>query len=285
MFEEFAIDCSGRSAEEIEAATLASVAAHQLAYLRNFPIEVDRYTALLSRLGELCPNYAAGSTKAAYALHEAINVVRCRAPQAEGVERVQEKAGSLPMHSGRSFARRRPLYLAMLMADPGWQGFEPGRNGESLLVRWGDVLAALRERHPEHWAEDLRQLTGLAMSFPASHLDEAPSELPFLYLPGTPRYTPVADDCAARLPQDLGRLRKAAGEIEGGERWFEAVERFHAAANDPALQQVYLMRAGDVVIIDNDRHGHGRQHVVAARTAADGRTEVNPRTIWSVNIQ
>nr|AGZ94402.1 hypothetical protein [Streptomyces sp. 31A4] len=285
MFEHLAFDCSGRSPEEIEEAALASVAEHRLALLRNFPVDIDRYIALLSRLGELCPNYAAGSAKSAYTLHEAVNVVRCRAPQSDGPERVQEKAGSLPMHSGRSFARRRPLFLAMLMTDPGWQDFAPGRNGESLIVRWGDVLAEMRTRHPEHWAEDVRLLTAVAISFPASHLDEPSSELPFLYLPGTPRRTPVADDCAARLPQNLDRLRKAAESLDDGERWFEAVTRFQAIANDPAVRHSYVMRAGDVVVIDNDRYGHGRQDVVAARTDADGVQAVNPRTIWSVNIQ
>ncbi|MEU2246322.1 TauD/TfdA family dioxygenase [Streptomyces sp. NPDC019224] len=285
MFDSSAIDCSGRAPEEIEEAALASVAEHRLAYLRNFPIDVDQYIGLLSRLGELCPNYAAGSTKDLYTLHEAINIVRCRAPQAAGPERVQEKAGSLPMHSGRSFARRRPLFLAMLMTDPGWQDLEPGSNGESLIVRWGDVLAEVRRRHPEHWAEDLRLLTSRAMSFPASHLDEEPSLVPFLYVPGTPRYTPVADDVAVRLPQDIGRLRMAAESLDDGERWFEAVTRFQQVANDPAVTHRYVMNAGDVVVIDNDRYGHGRQHVVAARTGADGGQTVNPRAIWSVNIQ
>ncbi|MFD6420674.1 TauD/TfdA family dioxygenase [Streptomyces sp. NPDC060198] len=285
MFEDIAIDCAGLSPAEIETATVTSVADHRLAYLRNFPLDVEQYTGLLERLGELCPNYAAGSTKAAYGLHPAINTVRCRAPQSEGAERVQEKAGSLPMHSGRSFARRRPLHLAMLMADPGWQDFGAGHNGESLIVRWGDVLAELRVRFPQHWAEDLRLLTGYAMSFPASHLDEDPSELPFLYVPGTPRRTAVPDDVAARLPQDIGRLRKAAESVKGGERWFEAVTRFQETANDPTVQQVYVMAAGDVVVLDNDRYGHGRQEVVAARTDADGVQSVNPRTIWSVNIQ
>ncbi|MFE3583018.1 TauD/TfdA family dioxygenase [Streptomyces vinaceus] len=285
MFDTIAIDCAGLSPAEIEAATTASVADHRLAYLRNFPLDVDRYIGLLEALGELCPNYAAGSTKAAYALHPAINTVRCRAPQSEGTERVQEKAGSLPMHSGRSFARRRPLHLAMLMADPGWQDFGPGHNGESLIVRWGDVLAETRRRHPEHWVEDLRLLTGYAMSFPASHLDEDASELPFLYVPGTPRRTAVPDDYAARLPQNVDRLRTAAESVKGGERWFEAVLRFKDIANDPAVQQVYEMAAGDVVVIDNDRYGHGRQEVVATRNEADGALSVNPRTIWSVNIQ
>ncbi|KQV19531.1 MULTISPECIES: TauD/TfdA family dioxygenase [unclassified Kitasatospora] len=285
MFENLTLDCTGLTPDQIEQATIASVAEHRLAYLRNFPLDVDQYIGLLSRLGELCPNYAAGSTNAAYALHPAINIVRCRAPQSEGVERVQEKSGSLPMHSGRSFARRRPLHLAMLMADAGWQDFERGFNGESLIVRWGDVLREMRVRYPEHWVEDLRVLTGYAMSFPASHLDEDPSELPFLYVPGTPRRTPALDDYAARLPQDVGRLHKAAESIKGGERWFEAVDRFKDTANDPAVQQVYVMAAGDVVVIDNDRYGHGRQEVVAVRTDADGAQSVNPRAIWSVNIE
>ncbi|KUH38183.1 hypothetical protein ATE80_14000 [Streptomyces kanasensis] len=285
MFDSIAIDCSGMSPADIRAATVASVAEHRLAYLRGFPLDVARYTDLLEHLGELCPNYAAGSASDAYALHPAVNTVRCRAPEPGGEQRVQEKAGSLPLHTGRSFARRRPLHLAMLMADPGWRDFAPGHNGESLIVRWGDVLRAVRERHPEHWAEDLRLLTANSVSFPASHLDEEPSALPFLYVPGTPRLTPVPDDVAVRLPQDVTRLGRAAERMPDGERWYEAVVRFKATADDPEVHQAYVMEAGDVVVIDNDRYGHGRQEVVATRTAPDGGTAVNPRTIWSVNIQ
>jgi alpha-ketoglutarate-dependent taurine dioxygenase len=285
MFDHLSLDCSGLSAEQILTSTRDSIAEHRLAYLRNFPLQVDAYVELLEQLGQLCPNYAAGSTTDAYSLHPAVNVVRCRPPASDGSQRVQAKAGSLPMHSGRSFARRRPLYLAMCMTDPGWRDFEVGHNGESLIVRWGDVLATLRERHPEHWARDLRLLTGYSFSFPASHLDEAASELPFIYTPGTRRPNAVLDDVAVRLPQDLGRLRQAATRIKDGESWFEAVARFAAVANQPGMAYRYVMSAGDVVILDNDRYGHGRCEVIATREDVGGAAELNPRSIWSVNIQ
>ena len=285
MIHDIAVDCGMLSADAVTAAARASIAEHRLAYLRNFPVDVDRYIALLENLGELCPNYAAGAANDAYRLHPAINVVRCRPVEPGETQRVQEKSGPLPMHSGRSFARRRPLHLAMLMADPGWVDGAPGDNGESLIVRWGDVFAELRRRFPGHAGEDLRLLTATALSFPASHLDEEPSELPFTYVPGTPRRTPVLDDIAARLPQDLSRLRRAAEGMKDGERWFAAVERFVAVANDPQVQCRYPMSAGDVVIIDNDRYGHGRCNVIPTRTSAGGDVTVNPRVIWSVNIQ
>ena len=285
MFHDFAVDCTSLSPGDITAAARESIAEHRLAFLRNFPPTVDRYISLLEQLGELCPNYAAGTANDAYRLHPAINIVRCR-PVAPGeTQRVQEKSGPLPMHTGRSFARRRPLHLAMLMVDPGWIDGPPGDNGESLIVRWGDVLAELRRRFPGQAAEDLRLLTGTALSFPASHLDEEPSELPFVYVPGTPRHTPILDDVAARLPQDTSRLRRAAEGIKGGERWLAAVERFVAIANDPRVRRRYTMSAGDVVIIDNDRYGHGRCDVIPTRTAPGGAVTVNPRVIWSVNIQ
>lgn len=285
MFEHIMLECSSLTPERIGSAARDSIARHRLAYLRGFPLEVETYISLLETLGDPCPNYAASSTKEAYRLHPVVNVVRCQPAPADGVQRVQEKSGALVMHTGRSFARRRPRHLAMLMADPGWTDFEPGRNGESLIVRWGDVLLAMRERFPAQWIEDLRVLTSYAIGFPASHLDEACSELPLLYVPGTPGPAGPAFDVAARLPQDLGRLRSAAERIKDGDRWFEAVERFAATANDPAVQHRYEMRAGDVVIIDNDRYGHGRCEVVATRPGDDGAQVVNARTIWSVNIE
>lgn len=286
MFDDIELDCSGLGPDEILEATLTSIADHRLALLRGFPVDVDRYIGLLSHLGRLCPNYAAGSEKDAYTLHPAINVVRCGAPAPDAAaQRVQEKSGPLPMHAGRSFARRRAPFIAMFMTVDGWTDFEPGHNGESLIVRWGDALAAVRERHPERWAEDLRLLTSVPMAFPPSHLDEEPSELPFLYVPGTPRRSPVLDDVAARLPQNPARLERAAEKLAEGEPWLEAVRRFTAAANDPSVRRTYTLGAGDVVIIDNERYGHGRMDVVGSRPGPDGSARRNPRTIWTVNIE
>jgi hypothetical protein len=286
MFEQIELDCSGLSPEQVLEAARTSIAEHRLALLRGFPVDVEQYTRLLAHFGRLCPNYAAGSEKDAYTLHPAVNVVRCSAAAPGGdAQRVQEKAGSLPMHAGRSFAHRRAPFIAMCMAADGWTDFAPGSNGESLIVRWGDALAAVRERHPEHWAEDLRLLTSISISFPPSHLDEEPSTLPFLYVPGTARRTPVLDDVAARLPQNLGRLERAAEKLEAGERWLEAVRRFADAANDPAVKHRYTLGAGDVVLIDNERYGHGRMEVVGSRPGPDGRAITNSRTIWTVNVE
>lgn len=285
MFASIAINCARLSTGAIADAVGASLRAHRLAYLREFPVAVDAYIGVLSELGELCGNYAAGSAKAAYRLHPVINVVRCQPAPRDGPQRVQETGGALPPHSGRSFAQRRPLYLAMLMADPGWTDAEPGRNGESLIIRWGDVLIAMRERYPREWAEDRRLLAGVSAKFAASFLAEEPSGLPVLYLPGEPRPVPVAEDVAVRLPQVVERLRHASGGTGNGggadgARWFEAVRRLAVTASSPGVAHRYAMARGDVVILDNDRYGHGRCEVIATRGG-----EVNPRTLWSVNIQ
>lgn len=55
-------------------------------------------------------------------------------------------------------------------------------------------------------------------------------------------------------------------------------------ANDPWFASQHS-RSDDIVLLDNERFGHGRCHVVGASVAADGTAIVNPRTLWSINVE
>ncbi|GAA2083161.1 hypothetical protein GCM10009801_43440 [Streptomyces albiaxialis] len=277
-----ALTTDGMSPARVTAAARESLGAHRLALLRGMPPDVDVLVSVLSGLGTLIDNYAAGSDSEAYALHRAVNVVRYRPDSA--AKRVQERDGALPMHSGRAFAADRPRYMAMQMIDPGWSDGAAGENGESLLVRWGEVLASMERADPDGFTEDVRTLTTKSICFPSVNLQDEASRLPLVYVPPTPWRESVRYDVAARLPQKFARLEQCAPPGRDGDRFIRAARRFAEHADTPGVQMRYALGAGDLVIIDNDRFGHGRCTVRGHRTAEDGSTSVNPRTLWSVNV-
>jgi alpha-ketoglutarate-dependent taurine dioxygenase len=64
------------------------------------------------------------------------------------------------------------------------------------------------------------------------------------------------------------------------DRYAVAAARFAEAANHPAARYVRPLRSGQIVLLDNNRFGHGRLPFLETRSADNG-TEVNPRTLWS----
>jgi len=274
------IDASSVLLTELHEVCSQQLTERHCAYVSGFPIAVEPFTTFLSLFGELHSNYGASDAAEAAALHPAINRVQCKRPGGAG-RFVHERAGPLPAHSSRSWSHRRPALFAMLMIDSGWTTGPSGDNGESICVRWRDALTFLQNADPARFAEDHQLLTTTPLKFHANNVVESISHLPLLY--------PLADstspaDWGVRLKVDLlDKLGALETEIPQFERYVQAVTRFVAAANDPSVRASYLMQAGDLVLIDNNRFGHGRLNVVPARESG-GNIELNPRQLWSVSI-
>ncbi|WP_030276411.1 TauD/TfdA family dioxygenase [Streptomyces sp. NRRL B-24484] len=251
----------------------ARLAASHAALVKHFPTDDPHlYVDFLAQLGEPLDNYGAGSDSAAYRLHPKINVVRCR----PGGARVQEAGGPLTAHSGRAFAKQRPAYTAMLMARAGWPG-APGRAGESTAVRWADAVARHRELFPATAERDLALLIDTPIRITAKYVDSELSDLPLLY--------PLPDSTG---PDDLGArfslvIRDQLPGMGLGAQlttdYLAALERFAQAANDPAIRYLHLLQQGQLLILDNNRFGHGRLPLPA--TGPDG---TNPRELWSATV-
>lgn len=251
------------------------------ALVTDFPPDPAQYIELLTALGRPLDNYAGEADNAAYALHRKINVVKC-APPAAGPTRVQERSGPLPAHSSRAFSNKRPRFIAMLMIDSGWQDLPSGSTGESTAVRWRDVIRWMRRNQPDTFPSDFQLLTQTPICIMADHVVDEWSQAPLLY----PLYEGIeADDLGARLSLVLwDQLPKMSMSDELRARYIEAVSRFAAASNDPAIRHTYRLRSGQIAILDNNRFGHGRCAVVATRTGPDDTTDLNPRELWSVTV-
>ena len=250
------------------------LAERKAALVEDFPTaDPAQFIAFLRHFGRPLENYGAGSGSAAFTLHPHINVVRC----SSAGTRVQEQGGPLPAHSARAFSKSRPKYIAMLMVTDGWSA-NPGESGESTVVRWPDALRRMRESDPDTYDADYALLTQTSIKITAQHVVDEWSELPLLYALDD---AGSDDDLGARYSLAiLDQLPDMPMEADLRERYAAALARFAHAANHPAARYTHLLRPGQMIILDNNRFGHGRLPFAKTRTA-DGGLTVNPRTLWS----
>jgi len=257
-----------------------TLAASNAALIRGFPPDPDQYIAFLRTLGQPLDNYGAGSRNTAYALHPSINVVRCTAGPASAA-RVQERGGPLPPHSARAFSAHRPRYIAMFMIDPGWPA-PAGEAGESVIVRWTDALRHMLRASPRTYDEDYALLTQTPITITAQHVTDQWATTPLIYpLPDASN----GDDVGARYSLALtDQLPVMPMDNQLRERYAAAADRFARAASDPSVRFTYPMRAGEIIILDNNRYGHGRLTFPRTRPGPGTTTEISPRELWSVVI-
>jgi hypothetical protein len=235
-----------------------------LVRIARFPAHAPSYISLLSIFGEPLRYY--GDDAGTHPEHSAIWRVRYE-PAAAANGKVHAMAGPLSPHSSQSMRWPRPPFFSMLMVDQGWQGNPPGKNGESLLVRWSEAIKSIK-------ADDSGTNT----------VAELFSDIPFPDGTAHPVAYKLAtaqepDDIGVRLKSDLLDFLKSATPTHPGTR---AVERLSATAARVAKR--VQLASGDLLLLDNDRWGHGRESVAGLRTQPNGEMLLNPRELWSVTI-
>ena len=165
----------------------------------------------------------------------------------------------------------------MLMVTAGWPA-PPGTAGESTVVRWPDALHQMRHLGPDTYDADYALLTETPITITAQHVTDEWSDLPLLY----PLDDAASDDdIGARYSLVLSdQLSGMAMDPELRDRYATAAARFAEAANYPAARYVHPLRPGQIILLDNNRFGHGRLPFPETRPADNG-TDVSPRTLWS----
>jgi len=156
----------------------------------------------------------------------------------------------------------------MLMIDPGWLDGAPASNGETIVVRWRDAFAEMARRNPETWCQTLSVLRG---------------------------EIPLTDDVRRPVVYDLPDGRDA---FDHGVRVKFGMEHNRALANTaaaaaltellecahaPGVLREGQLHRGDLLLLDNNRCGHGRRPAVGQRVSAEGPV-LNPRELWSVTV-
>ncbi|ABL80562.1 MULTISPECIES: TauD/TfdA family dioxygenase [unclassified Nocardioides] len=177
--------------------------------------------------------------------------------------------GPLHAHSSQSMRDPRPRFFSMLMVDGGWQGRPFGMNGESILASWRDALERMRHTLGTEYAATMETLRA-----------------PVLFPDGVrrPLVYPLAsskseDDLGVRMKSDLMLFLTGHCPEEPAA---QAVARLADAAAHTALR--VQLQSGDLVLLDNDRWGHGRESVVGREAHADGSVHLNPRELWSATV-
>ncbi|MFI5528237.1 TauD/TfdA family dioxygenase [Kitasatospora sp. NPDC051853] len=274
------VDAEGRSTAELIAAAHERLKRNHIVLVGNFPVDSDRFVGFLGGFGPLMNGYAAHSD-AHDDLHPQLNQVRYRRRQ-EGVKHsVHYVDGPLSPHSARAWADPRPSYFTMLMVDPGWQDLPDGQRGESVVMSWRHLFRALAERDGEVFEEHFARLTSTPVTFHANNVKEPVSSLPLLY--------PLADaedryDVGVRMKQDMReKVLELKDEIEDFDDYQRSLHYLLDACAEEGLQACFPMRAGDVLLMDNDRYGHGRRSTVGERTV-DGEAALNGRELWSTTL-
>jgi hypothetical protein len=157
----------------------------------------------------------------------------------------------------------------MLMVNHGWLDNPTGANGASLLVRWSDVFERMHALNPERYSQALDALLA-----GAPHPDGATR--PVAYPLPSARST---FDLGVRLKSDL--LEHLQTQFPNHPST-QAVQLLTETANDVARR--VQLHSGDLLLLDNNRWGHGRESIIGRRQHPSSETELNPRELWSVTI-
>jgi hypothetical protein len=144
--------------------------------VRQFPPDVEQLLRFVRRMGQPLARHGRSGTDPL----DFIGDVRFRPDVEPGRRLVTQGSEELSFHTARAYTSPRPRYFAMLMLEPGWIDEAPGWRGESLLVRWSDVVAELATRHPEEADGDLALLRDIPVSYTPAFAPTAPVAEPLL---------------------------------------------------------------------------------------------------------
>lgn len=275
-----ALDAGGEYNSGLDEQTRELLNYQAIALVHNFPKDPETYVGFLQSFGKPFENYSSLGEMHKDEPHPLLNRVRYRAPETRKTFSAHYVDGALAMHCARAWTDPRPARFAMFMVDSGWRHLPAGQNGESLFVRWHDLL--LNNSDNTEFQAHLQILKERSIQFGSTNVVEPLSSLPLVYaLPN------AADefDFGVRLKQDLLKVMgDRTGEEAVDERYLDALRALIEQAQSPANQIQFEMQTGDVVIVDNERVAHGRIGMVG-EMQVDGRREFNPREIWSSTLR
>jgi alpha-ketoglutarate-dependent taurine dioxygenase len=275
------VSAQGRLVDSVAADVRELVEKFRVALVRDFPTDPEAYLAFLSEFGTPLSNYSSNSDLAKDDPHPQINRVRYKRKQDYTTQSVHYVGAALQPHSARSWRAPRPAFFSMLMVDPGWRDGPPGSCGESVLLSWRHLFERLARRDGSTFAEHFAWLSSTRIRFQANNVREAISDQPLCYpLPNqADRY-----DVGVRLKQDLTeKLPGIRDQLPYYEQYRRAVDYLVGSASDPAAQACFPLERGDLLLLDNNRFGHGRRTIVGERTTSAGPV-TNPRELWSVTV-
>lgn len=260
------VEWTGTHVDEVAAAARSALADFGIVRIAHFPTTVREYRRFLEMFGDPLGYY--GDDAGTHPEDDAIWRIKYD-PVAAASGETHAIVGPLTPHSSQSLRDPRPKFFSMLMVNAGWQNRPFGQNGESLLTPWQVALADMRRELGESFAP-VRGILLDQIEFPDKCFRSIAYEL-----------------TGATSPDDLG-VRLKSNQLEylqnraPGDPTTVAVAALAAAAARTALR--VQLRSGDLVLLDNNRWGHGRASVFGYERSRRGELVLNPRELWSVTI-
>ncbi len=248
-----------------------------IATIVNFPPDPDSYVSFARLIGT--PMLKHSSTGGGGSM-DYIGEVKFRPDIDEEKRMPTQGSEELTFHTARAYTTVRPRYFALLMADPGWRDQKPGLNGESLLVRWNDVMEEFVGEYPHTASSDLHRFMTTNIRYAPWYVKNGVANEPIMKLSSEGdvevRYweniVPIMDELVKEVV------------IDDGDAYFETLQRFDYVANTCSKTIEYPMAKGQLTIMDNRRIAHARYPFLASRLNDRGEMEHNPRKIYSVHI-
>jgi hypothetical protein len=266
------------NAEILSLEIRARLASNKAAYITQFPRKESSLIELLRGFGMPIENYQSTIGTKTSNCDPHINYVRVASTAKDAFG--YEADGALPVHSARSWRDPRPSLFAMLMVNSGWR-LGAGKSGESILVKWSDAFRWGKLKGGTCWDQHFNLLKNVRLRFAAKRVQEPTSDLPLVYHLRDPS---GELDMGLRLRSDiLDIVDEKRNQLSAFEHYRAAVVELLSAVNATESQITYQMDEGDLVIVDNNRFGHGRCDVVGRRET-DGILYTNPRELWSVTV-
>lgn len=183
----------------------------------------------------------------------------------------------LSFHTARSYTVNRPRYFAMLMVNPGWLDAPVRHRGESLLVRWADVIAEHECEFASTYELDLRVLSQYRVRYKPSYVSDPAAFEPILSM----------TDGGWIAVRYWERMLLSCRELLAAEHdafpFLDALERFDHTANSCERIIDYQMQANQLIVLRNQFVAHARRPFVASRSNAE--QQWNPRHLLSIHIQ
>ena len=276
------VTARGAQISEVADAASAVLGRQRICLVRGFPVDQDGYLEFLGKFGTPLSNYSSLSDLDKPDVRPEINQVKYKQKGNYAKHSVHYVAGELRPHSARSWCTPRPAYFAMLMVDGGWRDTPSGERGESVVVCWQQLFTQLAERDGDTFVGHFRELAGTPVRFQANNVREELADLPLCY--------PLPDsagpyDVGVRLKQDFQeKISGLVDQLADPERYREALDYLVANAADEKFQISFPLESGDLLLLDNNRFGHGRRTIIGERVLG-GETAVNPRELWSVTVR
>lgn len=274
MFSTVAINYKDHDQKEIIARAKICLEDTSILAINDFPPDPSALLDFSYNFGKPLLKYTKGETD----VMDYVADIRLQPNISEDKRRPTQGNSEIKFHTAHSYIVVRPTYFALLMTDQGWLDQSKGNNGESLLIRWKDVIEEFKSRYPLTAEDDLQRLTTTSISYKPWYVEAEPANEPIMF------YLPEGD-IGVRYWEGISSTTEESVEtINEGYIYLQALKRFDEVVNTCQKTIEYQMDKNQLIVIDNRRVAHARKPFTATKIDTQGNKKINPRQVFTIHV-